>query len=252
MNNKENENSNLNEARSSESRGKPSSKKDSLDQHIRSRVSFVKNRLRLPLNASITSGAVKDYVSMSAKNPKLSHYEILQKLGRQKRDAVAAINNAVPIRMVVNAPESQLRRALRDMLKENKMELNESFNPPAMLLLKRQAIRMFPNGQRIALYTDNKYGLTFPVPYDESGAGFGAVSTMGSGPINAMKGYVNEETVPVVFASGEEIEVEQEVLNKIAEVYDSLNEENRQKLNDMILESHESFNKIKEFVSSIK
>lgn len=42
--------------------------------------------------------------------------------------------------------------------------------PPAMLVLQRRGIREFPNGQKIALYTNQKYGLTFSVPYGGSSA----------------------------------------------------------------------------------
>lgn len=216
-------------------------------QKIRSRVALVKSRLRLPVNASLATSAVSDYIDTASKNPRLSHYRILQKMSGQKRDAVSVINSAVPISMIVNAPEGQLRRTLRDMVKEEKEMLNEQFNPPAMLLLKRQAIRMFPNGQRVALYVDNQFGLTFPVPYDQSGAGFKAMNSVSPGPINAQQGYVNEGTVPVIFATGEEILVEKTVMDKIKSVFESLNDENKQRLSDMVLESEETFNKVKEF-----
>lgn len=245
MSEKESNNLELNEA--------AAPKKANIQQHIRSRVSLVKNRLKLPVSASLAASAVKDYVDVLQKNPKTSHYRILQKLNSQKRDAISQINSAVPIPTMLNASEGQLRRVLRDIVKEEKEMISEAaFVPPPVLMLQRQAIRMFPNGQRIALYTDNKYGLTFPVPYDQSGAGFGAVSTMGSGPINSVKGYVNEELVPVIFATGEEIQVEKSTMEKITEVYNSLNEENKVKLNDMILESKESFDKVKQFALLIK
>ena len=228
-------------------------KKPNIKQHIRNRVTLVKTRLKLPVSASLAADAVSDYVENLQKNPKLTHYNVLQKLNTQKRNAVSQISSAVPIPTILNSSEGQLRRVLRDVVKEEKQNLNEAaFVPPAVLVLQRQAIRMFPNGQRVAMYTDNKYGLTFPIPYDQSGTGFGAVSTMGSGPVNSMKGYVNEEFVPVVFASGEEIQVEKSTMNKINEVYHSLNEENKTKLNDMILESKDSFEKVKQFALLIK
>lgn len=228
------------------------SQSGSIKQKIKTRVSLVKNRLRLPVNASVAAAAVNNYLDVSAKNPKLSHYGILQKLSGQKRDALSAVNSAIPIPLLVNAPDGQLRRALRDVLKEEPEQLNEQFNPPAMLVLKRQAIRVFPNGQRVVMYSDNKYGLTFPVPYDYD-RGFGVVNTSGTMQNQpAAKGYVNEEFVPVLFATGEEIQVEKETMNKIAQVYNSLNEENRERLKDMVLENQETFNKVKQFALLIK
>lgn len=228
------------------------SQSGSIKQKIKTRVSLVKNRLRLPVNASVAAAAVNNYLDVSAKNPKLSHYGILQKLSGQKRDALSAVNSAIPIPLLVNAPDGQLRRALRDVLKEEPEQLNEQFNPPAMLVLKRQAIRVFPNGQRVVMYSDNKYGLTFPVPYDYD-RGFGVVNTSGTMQNQpAAKGYVNEEFVPVLFATGEEIQVEKETMDKIAQVYNSLNEENRERLKDMVLENQETFNKVKQFALLIK
>ena len=242
-----NDNLVLAEARKGDSQGV-----GSLKQKIKSRVSLVKNRLRLPVNASVAATALNKYVEVSQKNPKLSHYGILQQLGAQKRDAVSTINSAIPIPMLVNAPDGQLRRALRDVLKEEPEQLNEQFNPPAMLVLKREAIRVFPNGQRVVMYTDNKYGLTFPVPYDYD-KGFGVVNSMGKMQNNpAPKGYLNEETVPVIFATGDEIQVEKSTMEMISKVYDSLNEENKLRLQDMILESEETFNKVKQFAALIK
>lgn len=232
-----------------------------LKERIKNRVSTIKTRLKLPVNTSTAASAISDYVNISQKNPKLSHFNILRKLPPQKRDDLSKINSAVPIPVIVNAPDGQLNRVIRDSLREQKMELNEEFNPPAMLLLKRQAIRLFPNGQRVALYMDNKYGLTFPVPYDTSGAGFGtgtALNTVSAGPIGAAKtsgpiaGYVNEEYVPVLLSTGEEISVTKNELNKINEVYHSLNEENKEKFYDMLLENTETFNKAKEFALSIE
>lgn len=224
----------------------------SIKQKIKERVSLVKNRLKLPFNAAVAASAVHNYIEMSSKNPKLSHYGILQKLSGQKRDAISAVNSAIPIPLLVNAPDGQLRRALRDVLKEEPEQLNEQFNPPAMLVLKREAIRVFPNGQRVVMYTDNKYGLTFPVPYDYD-KGFGVVNTMGTMRNQpGQRGYVSEETVPVIFASGEEIQVEKETMDKIAQVYNSLNEENRERLKDMVLENQETFDKVKQFALLIK
>lgn len=56
-------------------------------------------------------------------------------------------------------------------------------NPAALLVLRRRGIRVFPDGQRVALYTNDKYNLTFMVPFG---------GTHSPGPLMAVK---NEETV---------------------------------------------------------
>ena len=52
--------------------------------------------------------------------------------------------------------------------------VNGNFQPPAMLVLKRTAIRQFPDGRRVALYTNDKLVLAFSVPYTAH-EGIGAV-----------------------------------------------------------------------------
>lgn len=60
----------------------------------------------------------------------------------------------------------------------------KSVDPPPVILLKRTGIRVFPNGQRVAVYVNQKLGLTFSVPYDayqeyKPGAAFGGKTIPG-------------------------------------------------------------------------
>lgn len=250
MSDKEKDNLNLTEA------AKASSPTASIKSRLQSRIPALKSRFKMNLNAAVATKAISDYVDISAKNPKASSSDIFRRLGRQKQDAVSKINQIVPIPVLVNSPDSQFRRVLRDIKEENKMINEQSeFNPPPMLLLKRLALRMFPDGKRVVLYIDNKYGLSFPVPYDAFAPGFSTVNTLRPGAkvgglraaTAAAAGYVNEETVPVIFATGEEILVEKVVMDKIKNVFDNLNEKNKERLSDMLLESQETFNKVKDF-----
>lgn len=50
-------------------------------------------------------------------------------------------------------------------LREQLTEGHDAANPAAMLVLKRRGVRVFPDGQRVALYTNDKYNLTFTVPF---------------------------------------------------------------------------------------
>jgi len=47
-------------------------------------------------------------------------------------------------------------------------DLSKDLNPPAMLVLRRRGIRLFPDGQRVALYVNDRYNLTFTVPFGKS------------------------------------------------------------------------------------
>lgn len=37
--------------------------------------------------------------------------------------------------------------------------------PAPMLVLRRRGVRIFPDGRKVALYTNDKYNLVFTVPY---------------------------------------------------------------------------------------
>jgi hypothetical protein len=53
---------------------------------------------------------------------------------------------------------------LRSKLNEDKALRNETI-PAPMLVLRRKGIRIFPDGKRVALYTNDKYNLIFTIPY---------------------------------------------------------------------------------------
>jgi len=56
---------------------------------------------------------------------------------------------------------------LRSKLNEDKRLRDETI-PAPMLVLRRRGIRIFPDGKHVALYTNDKYNLTFTIPYGGS------------------------------------------------------------------------------------
>jgi hypothetical protein len=46
-----------------------------------------------------------------------------------------------------------------------KTEARDSMDPPAVLIMKRKWVRMFPNNQRVALYYVDKINKYVTVPY---------------------------------------------------------------------------------------
>ena len=56
---------------------------------------------------------------------------------------------------------------LRNRLNEATSMANEVI-PAPMLVLRRRGIRIFPDGRRVALYTNDKYNLIFTIPYGGS------------------------------------------------------------------------------------
>jgi len=120
----------------------------------------------------------------------------------------------------VGEDESTLKK---ESLEEAKKVSKKSvIDPPLLLVLKRQAIRYYPNNTKIALYYSDKLKQHFSVPYSDSGYG---------SPIQA--------------------EEEDSVLNRLtpemSELYEHLNESNKQRMLNRIFESEDEFNRIAEF-----
>ena len=57
---------------------------------------------------------------------------------------------------------SEIKNGDREQILEFKDKLTD---PPMILLLRRKAIRLFPNGERVALYHSDKLGLDVSIPY---------------------------------------------------------------------------------------
>lgn len=45
---------------------------------------------------------------------------------------------------------------------------NMNVNPSPLLMFRRRGVRMFPDGQSVALYTNDKFNLTIMVPYGKN------------------------------------------------------------------------------------
>jgi hypothetical protein len=76
-------------------------------------------------------------------------------------------------------------KELRGKLREAS-ELSKNTIPAPMLVLRRQGIRVFPDGRHVALYTNDKYNLMFTVPF-----GVSAVSGTAPESIPVLTGQPN-------------------------------------------------------------
>lgn len=130
-------------------------------------------------------------------------------------------------------------------------------DPPMMMVLKRKGIRIFPDGRRVALYVNDKLGLTFTIPYSEGKAENPMVGVTEDAVIENMqhlkdmvsKGEVRE----LKFMDGSSAEVHPELAKKILMVHGNLNDENKAKLADMLTASKNKFLKVANFAhNSVK
>jgi hypothetical protein len=133
-------------------------------------------------------------------------------------------------------------------------------DPPMVMVLKRKGIRIFPDGKKVALYTNDQLGLTFTIPY----VGGSQLET----PITAMREEVEDyghETlnenikrlrfasskkglpVSVNFKTGDSLKVDPITARAITGLHSQLSPENQITLVDKISNDPESFKSVASF-----
>jgi len=126
-------------------------------------------------------------------------------------------------------------------------------DPPFVLVLKRKAIRMYPNRTKIALYYNQKLDKYFSIPY---GAGVDA-------PVQAEETQIEEAVMDqlhkivadkqansVKFANGQSHKVDHFTASAITQVHKALNDENKKKFADMVHKSPAHLAKAADFAFS--
>jgi len=138
---------------------------------------------------------------------------------------------------------------------DDKKELKEasvSFekDPPFVLVLRRKAIRMYPNQMKVAIYHNDKLDKYFSVPY-----GSGVDSTIQAEEVELEESVmdhlhkiVNEKQARTVkFGNGKTRKVDGYTASAITQVHKVLNDENKKKIENMVHHSPEQFEKVAAF-----
>jgi len=114
-------------------------------------------------------------------------------------------------------------------------------DPPMMLILKRQGIRIFPDGKRVALYNNEKLGLSFTIPYSSNGPEqeLVGVSEEIMESLEQVAAYAQQENVTshakhFKFADGSKLKVSHGAAKALHMVHGALNPENQKKFADML------------------
>jgi hypothetical protein len=149
---------------------------------------------------------------------------------------------------------TQARRAVKEDVDAIEAEtLNESGDakdPPYILLLKRKAIRIYPDGTKVALYHNKQLDKYFSVPY---GPGVDAAiqaeeTELDEAVMDTLHKIVNDKQAkPVKFASGHTRKVDHFTASAITQVHNALNDDNKKKFADMVHKSPEHFMKASDF-----
>jgi hypothetical protein len=144
----------------------------------------------------------------------------------------------------------------KENIKEETIQLEEQQmkgDPPFVLVLKRKAFRLYPNGMKIALYYNDKLGKYFSIPY--------STEKNVDGPIQAES--VMQEEYPVInsifdvvessqpllvtFDDGQKKLIDEETAIIIKSLYESVNQENKNKMESMLQKSAEQFDMVSTF-----
>ena len=145
---------------------------------------------------------------------------------------------------------SKAKQAVRE-------DLNESISmdsplvpvPPIILVIKRKAVRLYPDGTRVALYYSDKMKRYFSVPFGTPVADISGVQAESFiDELRAMSNLTEETTLEL--QDGSQVELDVLMVNRIVYAYDGLEEDNKQKFVDLLTSSEESFDKAYEFCRS--
>lgn len=137
-------------------------------------------------------------------------------------------------------------------------------DPPAMLLMRRTSIRLFPNGQRVALYFVDKINKYISVPYTpmqwashSSYSGLAGVKEeieiVEQTIVEHLKDIVeNNSAKTIMFEDGNTKRVDVRTATRILEVYNSLDKENKKMVTELGQQSREVFDRLIDFSWSHK
>jgi hypothetical protein len=155
---------------------------------------------------------------------------------RQARKSVReSVIDTSDFKLSVDGKKVKAHRIKFDDPEEVKEEivLDESIakDPPFILILKRKAIRLYPNGMKVAVYRNDRLNKDFAIPFTQDDAGM-----------------IQAEQIEL--DTGDIIELDEETLEAFQAVYLSLTEENQEKFVDLIHTSPETFEQAREFALS--
>lgn len=132
------------------------------------------------------------------------------------------------------------------------VEINESAgDPPFVLVLKRKAIRLYPDGTKIALYYNDRIGKMFSIPYNtEMDPVIQAEEVVEEsvdvvGQLNKIKN--NHQMATIKHKDGTASKVDVQTAHALLKVHGALNDDNKKKFSDMMSRSNHHMGKAVDF-----
>jgi hypothetical protein len=127
-------------------------------------------------------------------------------------------------------------------------------DPPFVLMLKRKAIRLYPNKTKVALYYNQKLDKYFSIPYGpkvDAPLQAEEVEQIEEAVMDQLHKIVDgKQANTVKFANGQTRKIDHFTASAITQVHKAVNDENKKKLADMVHKSPEHFAKVASFAFS--
>lgn len=138
---------------------------------------------------------------------------------------------------------------------EDLKEQLTKFDPPFVLVLKRKAIRLYPDSTRIALYYSDKLNKYFSVPYSTEENQKGIVQAeeveLEEAVMDQLHNIVaGKQAQKVKFGNGQTKSVDHFTASAVTQLHKALNDENKKKVADMVHKSPEHLSKVASFAFS--
>jgi hypothetical protein len=158
--------------------------------------------------------------------------------------------------------QNLITEEIQEEIPEDVIEINleedhhgAEFNPPTVLILRRKAVRVYPDNTRVALYYNDKLQRYFSVPF----TAHSGVMPVADAPVEAHES-VNEAVMDtlhkivkdrqaqtVKFANGKSQKVDGFTASAMVQVHNALNDENKKKYSDMVHKSPAHFEMARSF-----
>jgi hypothetical protein len=175
-------------------------------------------------------------------------HKILDKMGEERpvfnnadREILRNLFNRM-VDLISNNKQifTKARQAVREEIELNEGPMDSALvpDPPVILVIKRKAVRLYPDGTRIALYWSDKLKRVFSLPYGP------AVQ-----PVIQAEQYVQElvESEELLLNDGNKISLSEETKQQIINTYEQLDEESKEVFWQQLTESITTFGKLHEF-----
>jgi len=234
---------------------------------VRQKLNAAKTTLGITgLNVNAAASGHEKVVKTLSKNPKIPFSQVLNKLSSSERSNYISATSQVPSdALSSDVPMNRFRRQLQvlkpgttkkslmnsyDILDGDQLceaTLRDEVSPPPMLVLKRTGIRIFPDGRRVAMYVNERMGLTFTIPYKPTGTktddatvpGVQSEETDLMESLEQVAAYAQQENVTshakhFKFADGSKLKVSHGAAKALHMVHGALNPENQKKFADML------------------